>query len=78
MQRRDKWEKHKSVVRGLLFSDEGVKMRSLRPIEPESVFGEIKKNMGFKRFQLRGQKNVSTEWGLESIAHNIKKLSNLM
>jgi hypothetical protein len=53
-------------------------MRSLRPIEPESVFGEIKKNMGFKRFQLRGQKNVSTEWGLESIAHNIKKLSNLM
>lgn len=76
IQRREKLERHKSEVRELLLSEEGLKMRSLRPIEPESVFGQIKKNMGFKRFHLRGHENVTTEWGIVSMAHNLKKLAN--
>lgn len=50
-------------------------MRSLRPIEPETVFGQIKQNMGFRRFYLRGTEKVSTEWGLLSMAHNIRKIA---
>lgn len=73
--RREKMEKHKEDVRRLLMSEEGLKMRSQRPIEPESVFGQIKQNLGFRRFSLRGKNNVSTEWGIVSMAHNIKKLA---
>jgi hypothetical protein len=40
----------------------------LRSIEPETVFGDIKHNMGFRRFMLRGLKKGVSEilckWGL--------------
>lgn len=75
VQRRENMEKHKEDVRRLLMSKEGLKMRSKRPIEPESVFGQIKQNLGFRRFRLRGMKNVSTEWGIVSMAHNMRKLA---
>ena len=52
-------------------------MRSLRPIEPETVFGQVKNNMGFKRFHLRGKDKVTAEWGLVSMAHNLRKLANI-
>jgi len=42
------------------------------------VFGHIKHNRGFKRFMLRGLDNVSTEWGLISIAHNLFKMNLAM
>ncbi|MBU1371796.1 MAG: transposase, partial [Bacteroidetes bacterium] len=32
-----------------------------------------KHNHGFRRFMLRGKKKVEIEWGLISIAHNIRK-----
>ena len=67
-------ERQKAEVRKLLTSKEGLRMRSLRPIEVESVFGDIKTNMGFRRFRTRGLKMVSTEWGLVSMAHNMRKL----
>ena len=72
---REKWEMHKTEVREVLMSEEGLKMRSLRPIEPESVFGQIKQNMEFRRFHLRGNAKVQTEWGLISMAHNIRKVA---
>ncbi|MGD0751621.1 MAG: transposase, partial [Anaerolineales bacterium] len=49
--------------------------RSARSIEVEPVFGIIKHNMGFRRFHLRSLEKVKTEWGLVSIAHNMKKLA---
>ncbi|HEY9122636.1 MAG TPA: transposase, partial [Brevefilum sp.] len=58
-----------------LTSDEGQDLRSRRLIEPEAVFGLIKQNMKFRRFNLRGLKKVSTEWGLISIAHNMLKIA---
>ena len=58
-----------------LTSDEGRDLRSRRLIEPEAVFGLIKQNMKFRRFNLRGLKKVSAEWGLISIAHNMMKMA---
>jgi transposase len=68
-------EYYKTEMRTKLKSTEGLKMRSLRPIEVESVFGHIKWNRGFKRFLLRGLDKVKIEWGLLSIAHNMMKIS---
>jgi hypothetical protein len=42
-------------------------------IEPESVFGQIKNNRGFRRFLLRGLPKVSLEVGWLSLAHNLLK-----
>ena len=55
-------------------SEEGLKHRSRRPIEPEAVFGQIKYDGGFKRFHYRGQKMVEAEFANVAIAHNIRKL----
>jgi len=65
----------KKQVSERLTSDEGRDLRSRRLIEPEAVFGLIKQNMKFRRFNLRGLKKVSAEWGLISIAHNMMKMA---
>jgi len=67
-------EYYKTDVRSRLKSAEGKKVRSLRPIEVESVFGHIKWNRGFKRFLLRGLDKVKIEWGLLCLAHNMLKV----
>ena len=64
----------KARARDLLMSEEGLKHRSRRPIEPEAVFGQIKYDGGFKRFHYRGQKMVEAEFANVAIAHNIRKL----
>jgi transposase len=58
-----------------LCSELGLKMRSLRPVEVESVFGDIKGNFGMRRFLLKGLEKVKIEWGLHSIAHNMRKMA---
>jgi len=58
-----------------LCSEKGIELRKKRCIEVESVFGHIKNNRWFRRFLLRGIEKVKTEWGLLSIAHNMKKLA---
>jgi transposase len=62
-------------ARDRLQSSEGERLRSLRLVEAEAVFGQVKHNRGFRRFLLRGLDKVSTEWGLVSIAHNVAKLA---
>lgn len=47
----------------------------IQTIEP--VFGIIKAAMGFRRFSLRGLKNVRTEWTLVSLSYNLKRLFHL-
>ena len=54
-----------------------MELRSKRPIEAESVFGNIKANFEIRRFSLRGLEKVDLEWGLISIAHNIRKMAAL-
>lgn len=40
----------------------------------EPVFGQIKQARGFRQFLLRGFQNVTHEWELICLTHNIKKL----
>lgn len=58
-----------------LTSEQGKKLRSLRGVEVESVFGRLKENWGFRRFLLRGIEKVKTEFGLLCIAQNLAKLA---
>ena len=40
----------------------------------EPVFGQIKENMGFRRWTVRGMENVRTQWSLICTVFNLKKL----
>jgi transposase len=40
----------------------------------EPVFGQIKEARGFRRFSLRGLENVTMEWDLVCLTHNLLKL----
>ncbi len=72
--RSDAWEGYKVKVKALLGSEKGKEVRSRRATEVESVFGDIKFNMGYNRFLLRGKVKVGVEYGLLSMAHNLRKL----
>ena len=69
-----KLDQYRSQARENLTSPLGVKLRKQRNIEPETVFGDIKWNLKYSRFRLRGKEKVNIEMGLLSIAHNIKKI----
>jgi len=58
-----------------LTSETGKKLRSLRYVDVEAVFGLLKGNKKFRRFHLRGLNKVEVEWGLLSIAHNMSKIA---
>ncbi|MFN0140006.1 MAG: transposase [Pyrinomonadaceae bacterium] len=58
----------------MLTSDEGIEKRKQR-WQVEAVFGNIKQNKGFRRFNLRGIDKATTEIGLIAIAHNLQRLS---
>lgn len=66
---------YRRQARANLTSEEGQRLRAARSTEVETVFGHLKPNMGFRRFHLRGLEKVKTEWGLVSIAHNLRKLA---
>lgn len=68
-------EAYKAQARVNLESEQGRQLRKLRGIEIESVFGDIKWNQGYRRFRLRGLKKVNVEFGLLSMAHNMKKIA---
>jgi hypothetical protein len=69
--------KYKQQVREKLRSEEGYALSIRRMIEPESVFGQIKNNRGFRRFLLRGLPKVSLEVGWLSLAHNLLKIATI-
>nr|WP_229263953.1 transposase [Cohnella cholangitidis] len=65
--------RYKEQVREKLRSEEGYSLSVRRMIEPESVFGQMKNNRGFRRFLLLGLPKVSLEVGWLSLAHNLLK-----
>ena len=65
----------KKKAKEKLESERGLQYRSRRPVEAESIFGNIKQNKMFKRFYLRGLDKVKTEFGLIAISHNLAKLA---
>jgi len=58
-----------------LISDEGYKEYQKRMHTVEPVFGNIKFNLGFRQFLVRGTSKVKGEFDLMCIAHNIKKIA---
>lgn len=69
-------ERYKFLQRLRLGSSEGKEMMKRRREDVEPVFGDIKRNMGFRRFNLRGKRKCEVELGLISLAHNFKKIKN--
>jgi len=69
-----KLDTFKQQARENLNAEKGTKLKKQRSIEIESCYGDIKHNMGFKRFHLRGVNKVKTEFNLVAMAHNLRKM----
>ena len=70
----EKLENYKQQARENLGTEKGTQLKKQRSIEIESCFGDIKHNMGFRRFHLRGVDKVKTEFAIVAMAHNIRKV----
>ena len=66
---------YKARARELLTSEQGIKHRSNRPIEPEAVFGQIKECGRFRRLRLQGLTGANIDFGLKALAHDLRKLA---
>ena len=65
---------HKRKAREMLMSEEGLRHRSRRPIEPEAVFGQIKFDWHYRRFRHKGKDKVYMDFAILAMAHNLRKL----
>lgn len=74
IERNHRLSEYKRKARELLCSEEGVRHRGKRCIEPEAVFGQMKYNMGYKRFRHFGMEKVFMDFSFFAIAFNIKKM----
>ncbi len=75
VERNIKLEQYKKSVKENLCSDKGIKLRKRRAPEVETVYGDIKQNMGIKRLFLRGVEKVEAEFSLIFTAYNIRKMA---
>lgn len=66
--------RYKEKASELLTSEEGLRHRGRRCIEPEAVFGQIKHGMAYKRFRHFGKDKVTMDFAFFAIAFNIKKM----
>jgi len=60
-------------IREILNSIEG-KLKYLKRMRIESVFGNIKHNLNYVHLYLKGIKKTTAEWQLICIGHNLKKI----
>ncbi len=67
-------EAYKEKAKALLDTDIGKEKRKERSVEVETPFGDIKLNMQYERFILRGKQKVYIEYGLLAMAHNLRKV----
>lgn len=65
---------YKRKARELLTSEEGLKHRGRRCVEPEAVFGQMKFNMAYRRLRHFGKDKVTMDFAFFDIAFNIKKM----
>lgn len=66
--------RHRKQAVENLNSPMGKRMRSLRGVEVETIFGIQKEAFGFRRFHLRGIEGATIETGLFLTAHNLRRL----
>ena len=69
---------YKRKARERLTSEKGLGHRSKRPIEPEAVFGQMKYDMGYRRFRHFGKDKVTMDFAFFAIAFNLKKMAAKM
>ena len=67
----------KERMKHRLETKEGRELYALRKQTIKPIFGIIKETLGFRRFSLRGLKNVRTEWTLVTLAYNLKRLFHM-
>ncbi len=61
-------------MRDKMETQEARKVYGLRKITVEPVYGNIKQNLGFREFLLKGKEKVQIEFNLACIAHNLRKM----
>ena len=66
--------RYKRKARELLTSEDGVRHRGRRCVEPEAVFGQMKSDMAYRRFRHFGKDKVTMDFAFFAIAFNIKKM----
>jgi len=71
---RDKNEIFVEENRAKIMSEEGAEKYQKRMHTVEPVYGNIKFNLGFKQFLLRGLDKVKGEFNLMCVAHNLQKI----
>lgn len=65
---------HERAMQRKMASEQGRQVSACRKHMVEAVFGNMKFNLGFARFQLRTIPKVAGEFALMCIAHNLKKI----
>jgi len=70
------YEDIKVKMLDFLETEEGRRLLEKRKHDIEPTFGDIKYNMGFRKFLLRFKPKVTIEVGLVAMAHNIKKIKS--
>jgi transposase len=68
------WQRYAREQKEKLASPRGKKIYRRRICDVEPAFANIKHNLRFTAFRLRGFAGVTNEWNLISIAHNLKKM----
>lgn len=68
----------KAKARELLLSEQGIKYRKKRCVEPEPVFSHIRYDGAYLRFRHFGQDKVEMDFTLLAIALNLSKLGRKM
>ena len=70
------YEKLKVGMLDFLATETGKGLMKRRKHDIEPTFGDIKHNMGFRKFQLRRLPKAAIEVGIIAIAHNLKKVKS--
>lgn len=68
------FQKHRQEAYQNITSPFGILLRMNRSIQVEGAFGVLKEDHGFRRFLMRGKKNVRTEFLLLCLGYNVNKL----
>ncbi|WP_179860967.1 IS1182 family transposase [Bhargavaea cecembensis] len=72
------YEELKAKARKALDDETLKQIYALRKIEVETVFGNLKGNLAFRRFHLRGLDKVHLEFGILALAHNFLKVAGIL
>lgn len=72
------YEELKAKARKALEDETLKQVYALRKIEVETVFGNLKGNLAFRRFLLRGLDKVYVEFGILAMAHNFLKMAGIL